>query len=200
MGNDHVKNHLMALFYGIFTFITVFIIFLAMLALGSCSSPRKVSSSTESRSVADMVDRLDSLMSLKTVVRQDSAWRESVMRQFQSILEKSDTSRSVTLSAAGDTIRERIVINNVRETTSETDRLEREVLMRRIESMDSTIGLMRLQISHSDSLLQASRTTVEVPARLTWWQQARLHLSNILLYALLILGVYMAIRAKFLKK
>lgn len=200
MGNDHVKNHLMALFYGIFTAVAVFVIFLAMLALGSCSSPRKVSSSTESRSVADMVDRLDSLMSLKTVVRQDSAWRESVMRQFQSILEKSDTSRSVTLSAAGDTIRERIVINNVRETTSETDRREREVLMRRIESMDSTIGLMRLQISHSDSLLQASRTTVEVPDRLTWWQQARLHLANILLYALLILGVYMAIRAKFPKK
>lgn len=200
MGNDHVKNHLIALFYGIFTAVAVFVIFLAMLALGSCSSPRKVSSSTEYRSVADMVDRLDSLMRLKTVVRQDSAWRESVMRQFQSILEKSDTSRSVTLSAAGDTIRERIVINNVRETTSETDRREREVLRRRIESMDSTIGLMRLQLSHSDSLLQASRTTVEVPARLTWWQQARLHLANILLYALLILGVYLAIRAKFPKK
>ena len=168
------------------------IIFFAMVAimfissmLMSCGSTKSVTTS-ESRSVADMVDRLDSLMRLKTVVQQDSAWRESVMRQFQSIREKSDTSRHVTVNAAGDTIRERIVINNIRETTSETDRLEREVLMRRIESMDSTISLMRLQLSHSDSLLQQRDTVIEkpVPADLSWWQQARLWLANLILIAL----------------
>lgn len=31
--------------------------------------------------------------------------------------------------------------------------------------------------------------TKEVPAKLTWWQQTRLHLANILLYLLLIVGI-----------
>ena len=29
----------------------------------------------------------------------------------------------------------------------------------------------------------------EVPAPLTWWQQTRLHLANILLYLILIVGI-----------
>ena len=180
------------------------IIFFAMVAimfisslLTSCDTTKSVTS-TESRRVADMVDRLDYLMRLKTVVQQDSAWRESVMRQFHSILERSDTNRSVTLSASGDTIREKIIINNVRETTSETARLEREVLKRRIESMDSTIRLMCLQLSHSDSLLQARETVVEkeVPADLSWWQQARLWLANLILIALAVLAAAWLVRKR----
>lgn len=171
------------------------IIFFAMVAimfisslLTSCDTTKSVTTS-ESRRVADMVDRLESLMRLKTVVQQDSAWRESVMRQFQSIREKSDTNRSVTLNASGDTVRERIIINNIRETTSETDRLEREVLKRRIESMDSTISLMCLQLSHSDSLLQHRDTVVEkeVPARLNWFQLMQLWIGRMVLIAIAIL-------------
>lgn len=165
-----------------------------MLLLMSCGSTKTATTATEFRRVEDAVVRLDSLIRLRTVVQQDSAWRESVMRQFQSIREKSDTSRSVVLNAAGDTIRERIIINNVRESVSESERLEIQKLSSRIEMMDSTMSLMREQLSHSDSLLQARETVVEkpVPADLSWWQQARLWLANLVLIALAVLaGVWL---------
>lgn len=175
------------------------LILLALLVLlTACTTVRESSSSVDRHAVQDLMSRIDSMSRVRTVTHQDSAWHESVMRQFQSIRERSDTSHSVTLNASGDTIRERIIINNVRESTSETDRLEREVLMQRIESMDSTISLMRQQQSHTDSLLQ-QRDTVrekEVPARLSWWQQLRLWLGNIVLLGLAGCVVYGVLRLK----
>ena len=178
--------------------IAVVVVLSVLFLFTGCTVTRQTSSAVESHRVETMIDTLDSLMRLQTVVQQDSAWRESVMRQFQSIREKSDTSRSVVLNAAGDTVRERIIINNVRETSSETDRLEREVLMQRLETMDSSIRLMRQQLSHSDSLLQQRETVVEkpVPADLSWWQQARIWLANLILVALAVAAAVWLVRKR----
>ena len=43
--------------------------------------------------------------------------------------------------------------------------------------------------SKRDSIPYPVEVTKEVPAQLTWWQQTRLHLANILLYGLLIVGI-----------
>ena len=43
--------------------------------------------------------------------------------------------------------------------------------------------------SKRDSIPYPVEVTKEVPAKLTWWQQTRLHLANILLYGLLIVGI-----------
>lgn len=158
-----------------------FVFVVTVLMFGSCGSTTTVTS-TEQHHVSDMMNRIDSLISSRSVIRQDSAWRESVMRQFQSIREKSDTSRTTVVDTAGNVIREKIIINNVRETTSERERLEREVLMHRMEKMDSTMSKMIDHQKHTDSLLQAKQTVKEVPAKLSWWQQTRLHLANIMLY------------------
>ena len=48
-----------------------------------------------------------------------------------------------------------------------------------------------------DTLYQSKRDSIpypvevikEVPAKMTWWQQTRLHLANILLYLLLLVGI-----------
>jgi hypothetical protein len=157
--------------------------------MSSCHTVRESSNFQEDHRVEHLSELIDSLIHRQTVTQQDSAWRETFIRHFQSIREKSDTMRSVTLSATGDTLRERIVINNIRETTSERDRQTIERLSHRIESMDSTISLMRQQVSHSDSLLQASRQTVvkEVPAKLSLWQKTLLILGTLFL-------MYIAIR------
>lgn len=44
-------------------------------------------------------------------------------------------------------------------------------------------------ISKTDSIPKPYPVIQEVPADLTWWQQTRLHLANILLWLLLIVGV-----------
>lgn len=48
-----------------------------------------------------------------------------------------------------------------------------------------------------DSVPKPYPVEVEVERQLTWWQQARLHLANIVLYALLILGIGYIIKRKF---
>ena len=156
-----------------------------------CSSTRETSSVDEHH-IRDLMQRMDSLMHQKTVIQQDSAWRETILRQFQSIREKSDTSHKVVVDTAGNIIKETLIINNVREVTSEQERLEREVLLHRLDVMDSTMHLMQQQIHHSDSLLQSRQETTvkEVEKPLSWWQQAQLWLGRLVLIALAVLAAW----------
>lgn len=155
----------------------------------SCTTQKVVDSQQTEHYVSDMMQRMDSLMHSRTVVQQDSVWRETILRQFQSIREKSDTSHHVVVDSAGKVIKETLVINNIREVNSQSDRQERAVLMSRLEVMDSTMRVMQQQLSHSDSLLQQRQQTVEkeVPAQLSWWQQTQIWMGRLVLVALAVL-------------
>lgn len=52
--------------------------------------------------------------------------------------------------------------------------------------------------SRIDSVPAPYPVEVKVPAELTWWQQTRIHLANILLWLLLICGVCWILKKKFL--
>lgn len=73
----------------------------------------------------------------------------------------------------------------------QTDRLQRELSELRQTKADTIVI--------RDSIPVPVEVIKEVPAPLTWWQQARLHLANILLYTLLIAGAGWLIR-KYIKK
>ncbi len=173
--------------------LVIFVIFLFC----SCASTKETSY-VERQHVTDIMQRMDSLFHIRTVTQQDSAWRETILKQFQSIRERTDTSHHVVVDSAGRVIKETLVINNVREVTSETDRQEIQFLSSRIEMMDSTMNSMRLQIQRSDSLLQQRQDVIikEVDKPLNWWQQARLHLANIILITLALLAVLWLIRKR----
>ena len=53
-------------------------------------------------------------------------------------------------------------------------------------------------ISKTDSIPKPYPVIKEVPAELSWWQQTRLHIANILLWALLIVGIGWIIKNKLL--
>ena len=57
-----------------------------------------------------------------------------------------------------------------------------------------------LYIAKNDTVPQPYPVIKEVPAELSWWQQTRLHLSNILLWLLAIAAVYYIIRWIFKDK
>lgn len=166
--------------------IAAALLLLLLCGLASCSSVKESSSSIDRHRFESLVEHMDSVMSLHREVRQDSSWHEIVMRQFLSIREKNDTSRTVIVDTAGKVVRETLVINNVREASSETDRREREMMMKRLETMDSTLSVVRSQLQRTDSLLQSQKEVIEKPVekRLSWWQQTRLHLANIMLWLL----------------
>ena len=177
--------------YSVAACVAIAVLAIMCALLSSCSSQRPVTTTAvDQHHLQTLVDRIDSLMHFKSVTETDSIWRETVLRQFQSIREKSDTSHLLVTDTAGRVIQEKIVINNVREVTSETDRQEIQKLSSRIETMDSTMNLMRQQLERSDSLLQSRHDTEvrEVEKPLSWWQQARLWLGNIVLVALAVLA------------
>lgn len=164
----------------------------------SCTTQKVVASQQTEHYVSDMMQRMDSLMHSRTVVQQDSVWRETILRQFQSIREKSDTSHHVVVDSAGRVIQEKIVINNVREVTSETDRQEIHRLSHQVETMDSTMRIIQQQIQHSDSLLQQRQQIVEkeVPAQLSWWQQTQIWMGRLVLVALAVLLAVWLVRKR----
>ena len=144
------------------------------------------------------MDRMDSVINSRFVIQQDSTWRETILKQFQSIREKSDTSHTVVVDSAGKVIKERIVINNIRETTNESERKEREGMIHRMEVMDSTMNIMRHQLSTTDSLLRSKEETEikEVEKPLSWWQNMRLWLGNIVLIALAVAAIVWIVKKR----
>lgn len=189
---DYEELQRLTLKYLVRTVITFFILLMAFALCSlftSCTTQKTVTSDTTDHRVTDLMQRMDSLMSVYSVVQQDSTWRQEILRQFQSIRERSDTSHTVVQDTAGNILRERIVINNTREVRSETDHQELTVMSHRLEQMDSTMQVMRQQLSHSDSLLQQSRKetvrTVETPA--TWWHNLQLWLGRMAMLALAVL-------------
>ena len=183
---DQVESAMKA-FVGSVVMFLVLLVVLAVMSLFTGCTPQRIISDERTEHVSqEMLQQMDSLMKSHSVVQQDSTWRQEILRQFQSIREKSDTSHSVTLNAAGDTIRERIVINNVRETTSETDREQLTVMSHRLEVMDSTVQSQSLMLQRMDSLLHERQQTVEkeVPAKLSWFQQMQLWTGRLVLIAI----------------
>lgn len=181
-----------------FVAITLWPLIFVLLFTG-CTTKRIVSDTLEQRHTQEMLQRMDSTLMAHSIARQDSTWHQEILRQFQFIREKSDTSHSVTLNAAGDTIRERIVINNILESTSETDREQLTVMSHRLEVMDSTLQVQCQQISRLDSLLRQQKQTEikEVAKPLNWWQQMQIWLGRLVLVALAVCAAWLVIKWKF---
>lgn len=159
---------------------------LAVVLLAGCRTVKETSI-TDHR-LTERLESIDSLVRRSLVVSQDSTWRESVRREFQSIREHSDTSHTVVVDTAGQVIRERLIINNYRETASETSSQEREVLISRLTVLDSTVQAQTALIHRLDSTVQTERREVEVPARLSLLQRLRLHTGDaaLIMFALFI--------------
>ena len=183
---------------GIVMFLAALLLMALVPLFTSCTNQRIGTDTLDNRYSREMLQRMDSLLSVRTVTQQDSSFRQEVLRQFQSIRERSDTSRIVMVNATGDTIRERIVINNIRETISSTDRQLLTVLSHRLEVMDSTVQQQSLQLTRMDSLLRQQSKTVEIPVEkpLSWFHQMQLWLGRLVLVALAVLAAWWLIRKK----
>lgn len=169
-------------------------LFLLCVLSAGCTPKRIITDTREQHRTAEMMQRMDSLFNRNTIVEHDSAWRQEILSQFLAIRESSDTSHTIVVDTAGRVMKETLIINNVREATSETDRKERLVLMHRLEVMDSTLHVMQQQLQHSDSLLQSKQTdrelTVERP--LTVWQQVRMRIGEFLIVvSLIVIAVWL---------
>ena len=173
------------------------IVLAAMSFFSSCTTTKKMAYAERHR-MESIMNRMDSVINTRQINQQDSTFRETVLHQLQTIKERSDTSRTVVVDSAGKIIKETVIIRTEKESNSETDRHDREVIAHRLEVLDSTLAMMRLQQLQTDSLLQTKQTTVEreVEKPLTKWQQLRLWFGNIVLVAFAILAAVWAFKKR----
>ena len=174
----------------------MFALILALFLLCSCKTVTNTESYVEKHRIESMMAKMDSVISKSSTTVQDSTWRETVIRELQSIREKSDTNHIVVVDSAGRVIKETVVINNTREVVSEKDRQEREVMIQKIERLDSTISIQNEQISRMDSLLQQSAKTQTIEKKMSWWQRTWQQTKGMLLGVVITLIVLMILKLK----
>jgi len=172
---------------------------LAVLMVG-CRTITNEESYVERHKIDSLVQRMDSLISKSYVVQQDSAWRETIIKELQSIKEKSDTSHTIVLDTAGNVVKETIIINNTKEVTSE--RLQQEVvgMMHKMEKMDSVLSVQNEYISKMDSLLQESVKEKTIEKKLSWWQKLWQQGKGILVGVVISALVFLVLKFKNILK
>lgn len=174
--------------------ILMFIIVIAFLFLiswlTSCSTKKSITTDRTEHRVSENVSRIGIKEQNHSVVRQDSSFRQELLWQFESIREHSDTSHYVVQDTAGNIIREKIIINNVKETASNSDHSQMTVLYSRLEKMDSAMRIMQESLQRSDSLLQAKQQTVTKTEStpVSWWHGIERKVGSLVLIALAVLA------------
>lgn len=113
-------------------------------------------------------------------VHEHHHWHTDTIRQSDSVVNNQTTVirevDSATMAQYGirlDKAQRAWLIQN--------DRLQREI--ERLQSISTTSDTVR------DSIPVPYEVIKEVPTELSWWQKARIHLANILLYGLVIVGI-----------
>lgn len=142
---------------------------IAFLLMG-CKSVSNKESFVENHRIENLVSMMDSLINRSHTVQQDSSWRETVIKELQSIKERSDTNHIVVMDTAGNVIRETTIINNTREVTSESTRLLMEGMIHKMDRMDSVMSIQNKLICEMDSLLRQSDKETTIEKKQSWWK------------------------------
>lgn len=138
----------------VFRFAILFIwACVALVCFTSCRTIKQNENTLDERHVVTMLERMDSVMHKTNTVIQDTTWRETFVKELQSIKERNDTSHTLVVDTAGNVIKETTIIYKEREVISEKEQKERELLIHKIEKMDSTMAIMQKQVARSDSIL-----------------------------------------------
>lgn len=174
----------------------IFMCLLIAFLLMGCRTITNEETNTESHRIESLMEKVDSLIGKTTIVQQDSAWRETIIRELQSIREKSDTSHTLVVDTAGKVIKEKIVINNTREVTSESDRQVILGMIHRLEKLDSTLSVQNKQISQMDSLLKEKNKETTIEKKQPWWTSFAQLAKGVIIGILLCVIVFLVLRLK----
>ena len=159
-----------------------FVILLLLSLFCSCATTKEFEK--EDHSYSKMTKMVDSLMRSTTSWQKDFLLRQTSLIEKLSKKEKNDSIHSVTLNEKGDTLKERIVIYKEVNTDHSMEKKEMEMLISQYNRIDSLLNVSLVKQAETDSLLRAKETVVEVPARLSWWQNLRIWIGNIFLMAI----------------
>lgn len=176
--------------------ITALIILVGLMGLTGCRTIKESEMTNENHKLSELMERMDSMMRTSYTWQQDLYSKQSSLVDSFRHNEKRDSNHVVVINEKGDTVRERIEIYHEVEKDHSSEKQETEMLVQRIEKLDSMLKVSIDKQAVTDSLLRERDKYKEVKKEKTLGQRISTFFTDALVCVIIFVLIYIILKVK----
>lgn len=176
--------------------ITALIILVGLMGLTGCRTIKESEMTNENHKLSELMERMDSMMRTSYTWQQDLYSKQSSLVDSFRHNEKRDSNHVVVINEKGDTVRERIEIYHEVEKDHSSEKQETEMLVQKIEKLDSMLRVSVEKQAVTDSLLRERDKYKEVEKEKTLGQRISTFFTDALVCVIIFVLVYIILKVK----
>lgn len=176
--------------------ITALIVLIGLMGLTGCRTIKESEVTNENHKLSELMERMDSMMRTSYTWQQDLYSKQSSLVDSFRHNEKRDSNHVVVINEKGDTVRERIEIYHEVEKDHSSEKQETEMLVQKIEKLDSMLKVSVEKQAVTDSLLRERDKYKEVEKEKTLGQRISTFFTDALVCVIIFVLVYIILKVK----
>lgn len=176
--------------------ITALIILVGLMGLTGCRTIKESEMTNENHKLSELMERMDSMMRTSYTWQQDLYSKQSSLVDSFRHNEKRDSNHVVVINEKGDTVRERIEIYHEVEKDHSSEKQVEEMLVQKIEKLDSMLKVSVDKQAVTDSLLRERDKYKEVEKEKTLGQRISTFFTDALICVIIFVLVYIILKVK----
>jgi len=176
--------------------ITALIVLIGLMGLTGCRTIKESEMTNENHKLSELMERMDSMMRTSYTWQQDLYSKQSSLVDSFRHNEKRDSNHVVVINEKGDTVRERIEIYHEVEKDHSSEKQETEMLVQKIEKLDSMLRVSVEKQAVTDSLLRERDKYKEVEKEKTLGQRISTFFTDALVCVIIFVLVYIILKVK----
>lgn len=176
--------------------ITALIILVGLMGLTGCRTIKESEMTNENHKLSELMERMDSMMRTSYTWQQDLYSKQSSLVDSFRHNEKRDSNHVVVINEKGDTVRERIEIYHEVEKDHSSEKQVEEMLVQKIEKLDSMLKVSVDKQAVTDSLLRERDKYKEVEKEKTLGQRISTFFTDALICVIIFALVYIILKVK----
>lgn len=176
--------------------ITALIILVGLMGLTGCRTIKESEMTNENHKLSELMERMDSMMRTSYTWQQDLYSKQSSLVDSFRHNEKRDSNHVVVINEKGDTVRERIEIYHEVEKDHSSEKQVEEMLVQKIEKLDSMLRVSVEKQAVTDSLLRERDKYKEVEKEKTLGQRISTFFTDALVCVIIFVLVYIILKVK----
>ena len=176
--------------------ITALIILVGLMGLTGCRTIKESEMTNENHKLSELMERMDSMMRTSYTWQQDLYSKQSSLVDSFRHNEKRDSNHVVVINEKGDTVRERIEIYHEVEKDHSSEKQVEEMLVQKIEKLDSMLKVSVEKQAVTDSLLRERDKYKEVEKEKTLGQRISTFFTDALICVIIFVLVYIILKVK----
>lgn len=176
--------------------ITVLIILVGLMGLTGCRTIKESEMTNENHKLSELMERMDSMMRTSYTWQQDLYSKQSSLVDSFRHNEKRDSNHVVVINEKGDTVRERIEIYHEVEKDHSSEKQVEEMLVQKIEKLDSMLKVSVEKQAVTDSLLRERDKYKEVEKEKTLGQRISTFFTDAFVCVIIFVLVYIILKVK----